>query len=157
MSANKIIATVFLFCGRCGKIHIDWTINVEYYANLLGQLNHELGYDLLPHSPYSLELAPTDYFPFSNSTQQKEILLQRWNHLSNKRQFWEPQQIPICERSQKNLRDVGRKVWSLKQTTFRIKMFFWFIDPTPYLSTINWIVKQLKHEFIENWKIYKEH
>jgi len=100
-SAGKVMATVFW--DSQGVVLIDYlekgkTINGEYYAALLEQLNdavktkrphlamkkvlfhhdnepahtsliavaklHELRFELLPHAPYSPDLAPSDFFCF---------------------------------------------------------------------------------------------
>ena len=52
--------------------------------------SNELSFELLPHPPYSLDLAPSDYYLFADlkkNAPRKEILLQRGSHHRNERLF----------------------------------------------------------------------
>ena len=96
MSANKVMATVFWDARgiiHIDYLQKGKAINGEYYANLLDRFNedlkrkrphmakkkvlvhtcavsmaklYELGYELVPHPPYSPDLALSDYFLFPN-------------------------------------------------------------------------------------------
>lgn len=67
VSANEAKTTVFLMHA----VHIDYfkkweTAGSEYFANLLNAIAkfNELLYKLQHYSPFSADLAPTNYFLF---------------------------------------------------------------------------------------------